>query len=85
MAVSINGRLRLALDAGFVVSLIGLAFYAGILTQQVRDLRDAINTRGRVQISIEAANRLTAIETNDERQDMRLLEIEAELRRRTYE
>lgn len=80
MAESSTGKLRIALDAVVYLWLIGLAFYAGILTQRVDDLRDAINTRGRVQISIEASNRLTALESNAARIEMRMLEIERQLR-----
>lgn len=73
-------KARIALDAVILLWLIGLAFYAGVLTQKVQSLEDAVNIRGRVQISIEASNRLTALESNDERQDMRLLEVERQLR-----
>ena len=82
MADSNGSKLRIALDAAYILSVIGLAFYAGILTQQVADLREAVNTRGRVQISVEASNRLTALETNAARQEMRLTEIERQLRQR---
>jgi len=75
-----NGKVRIALDAAIILFVIGLSFYSGILTQKVNDLRDAINTRGRVQISIEASNRITALESHDMRQDMRLLELEKQLR-----
>ena len=75
-----NGKLRVLLDIGVLLSIMGLAFYAGVLHQQVADLREAVTTRGRVQISIEASTRLTALETNDQRQDMRLLDIESQLR-----
>lgn len=75
-----NGKGRLVLDTVILLWLAGLAFYAGVLHQQVEDLRDAITTRGRVQISIEASNRITSLESNDERQDMRLLELERRLR-----
>ena len=82
MAEPGRDKVRIALDAGIILSVIALAFYAGILTQQVADVREAVNTRGRVQISIEASNRLTALETNAVRQDMRLAEIERQLRQR---
>lgn len=77
-----SDKLRLALDVGVILSLLGLAFSAGVLFQQVADLREAVNTRGRVQISIEAATRLSALETNAARQDMRLTEIERQLQQR---
>lgn len=85
--MSENGskKLRVALDVGLIMSLLGLAFYAGILTQQVADLREAVTTRGRVQISIEAAERLESLESNERRQDMRLDQIETELRRLAYQ
>ena len=82
MANVLNGRLRIVVDAGVVLSIIALAFYAGVLTQQVNDLREAVTTRGRVMISIEASERLTVLENNARRQDMRLLEIENQLRNR---
>ena len=82
MADPLNGKLRIVIDAGFVLSIIALAFYAGVLTQRVNDLREAVTTRGRVQISIEASERLTALENNNRRQEMRLLDIENELRGR---
>ena len=82
MAEPGRDKVRIALDAGIILSVIALAFYAGILTQQVADVREAVNTRGRAQISIEASNRLTALETNAVRQDMRLAEIERQLRQR---
>lgn len=70
-------KIRLALDLGVLTSIVALAFYAGVLHQQIEDLREAVTTRGRVQISIEASNRLTALETNDRRQDMRLDRLES--------
>ena len=82
MADKPNGKLRIVIDAGFVLSIIALAFYAGVLTQQVNDLREAVTTRGRVMISIEASERLTTLENNSRRHDMRLLDIENELRGR---
>jgi len=82
MADPLNGKLRIAIDVGFVLSIITLAFYAGVLTQRVNDLREAVTTRGRVMISIEASERLTALENNSRRHEMRLLDIENELRGR---
>ncbi len=63
-----------------LLALLGLAYEAGRLDQKVRGLEEAVSTRGRVQISIEASNRLTALESADDRQDMRLTEIERQLR-----
>lgn len=76
---------RVILDTVIILWMLGLAFYAGLLTQQVSDLREAINTRGRVQISVEAAERLNTLESEQERQDMRLQELEDEVRRLSYQ
>jgi hypothetical protein len=73
-----NGsRTRVVLDTIFGTGLLAIAFYAGILTQKVNDLREAISQPGRVQISIEARTRLTALEASDVRQDVRLDRLEA--------
>jgi len=53
---------RIAMDAITSGALLGMAFYAGQLTQRVGQVEQAVVTRGSVQISMEADRRLTVLE-----------------------
>lgn len=72
-----NGRLlRIAIDAGLFVSLLSLAFWTGRQSQKIADLQEAVTTPGRVQISIEARERLAKLETDTQEMKRRIEALE---------
>ena len=73
MAENGNGRIwRMVFDGGVFIAIVTLAFAAGQLWQSVSDLQTAVTTPGRVQISIEARERLTAVEQRASQCERRL-------------
>jgi hypothetical protein len=61
--VAVNGnRWRILYDAAIFLGVVSLAFYAGQLTERVRNIEVAVVTPGRVMISIEARERITKLE-----------------------
>lgn len=52
------------LDAVLSCGVIGIAFASGALYQRIQNIEGCLKTRGCVQISIEADQRVTKIETS---------------------
>lgn len=53
---------RIIADATTLLALLGIAYHAGTLTQRLNQMERAVATRGSVQISMEADQRLTRLE-----------------------
>ena len=69
----LNGRIwRYLYDGAMLVFVIGLAFYAGKLTQRI----EGMSQRGGVQISMEADRRLADLEASKREHERRIDSLE---------